>query len=179
MKEKVTLKSVLKNFDAILASTTLLICVILVNANIIMRYFFHAPITWAEETVTSLFVWTAFIGSAYAYRKHEHLGVDILVKNLPEGTRRVISSVMAVVELLFLIMLTVISAQYVYHLIFNRRGEFDPVLTDLMRVPKWWTGIAVPLGFGLSTYHSVRFMFHRFRGITADDELAEEGGDEA
>lgn len=176
MENKVTFKKILKNLDEIVASVTLLVCVILVNLNIIMRYFFNNPLTWAEEFTTSLFVWTTFIGSAFAYRKHKHLGVDILVKQLPENVRRVVSSVVAVIELVVLVMLTVISAQYVYHLMFNRNGVWDPTMTDLMRIPKWWTGIAVPIGFGLSTFHSVRFVIHRFRGITADDEVAEEEG---
>lgn len=176
MEKKGLFMKALKNLDEIVAAVSLLICVILVNLNIIMRYFFNMPLTWAEEFTTSLFVWTTFIGSAFAYRKHKHLGVDILVKRLPDGARRAVSSVVAVIEVVVLVMLTVISAQYVYHLMFNRSGAWDPVMTDLMRIPKWWTGIAVPIGFGLSVFHAIRFMIHRFRGISADDETAEEEG---
>ncbi len=164
MKEKLSLKLILTNLDAIVTSVTLMVCVLLVNLNIIMRYFFSMPIRWSEEVVTSLFVWTVFIGSAYAYRKRQHLGVDILINRLPYRIRRIVDGVMAIVELLVLVMLTVISAQYVYHLIFSRSGALKIVMTDLLRVPKWWTGIAVPIGFGLSAYHSVRFLFVRLRG---------------
>ena len=163
MKNKITLKTILTNLDAIITATTLSICVVLVNANVIMRYFFNNPIHWAEEVVTSLFVWTVFIGSAYAYRKHSHLGVDILVNILPPKVKKVVKAVMSVVELLVLIMLTVISSQYVYHLIFNRTGKLKIVMTDLLRVPKWWTGIAVPIGFGLSVIYSIYFMVKNVR----------------
>ena len=163
MKNKITLKTILTNLDAIITATTLSICVVLVNANVIMRYFFNNPIHWAEEVVTSLFVWTVFIGSAYAYRKHSHLGVDILVNILPPKVKKVVKTVMSVVELLVLIMLTVISSQYVYHLIFNRTGKLKIVMTDLLRVPKWWTGIAVPIGFGLSVLYSIYFMVKNVR----------------
>jgi len=163
MKNKITLKTILTNLDAIITATTLSICVVLVNANVIMRYFFNNPIHWAEEVVTSLFVWTVFIGSAYAYRKHSHLGVDILVNILPPKVKKVVKTVMSVVELLVLIMLTVISSQYVYHLIFNRTGKLKIVMTDLLRVPKWWTGIAVPIGFGLSVIYSIYFMVKNVR----------------
>ena len=175
MKEKINLKTIVSNLDAVVTGVTLTLCVVLVNANIIMRYFFNAPIKWSEEIVTGLFVWTCFIGSAFAYRKHEHLGVDILIKFLPEKSRRVVSSIMAVIELLILIMLTVISSQYVYHLMFSRSGAFKLVLTDYLRIPKAFTGIAVPIGFGLSTFHSVRFMLNRFRGIDADHDNPEGG----
>ena len=115
MKKKITLKSILTNLDAIITGTTLTICVILVNANVIMRYFFNNPIHWSEEVVTSLFVWTVFIGSSYAYRKHSHLGVDILVNLMPKKMKSVVKAVMSVVEFLVLVMLTVVSSQYVYH----------------------------------------------------------------
>lgn len=165
MKEKITLKRVLKNLDAIITSITLLCCVVLVNANVIMRYFFSMPIKWSEEVVTSLFVWTVFIGSAYAYRNHSHLGVDILVKLFPAKLRKVVEFIISILELLVLVMLTVISAQYVYHLIVGRNGEIKIVLTDMLRFPKWWTAISVPLGFGVSTYHSVRFLIQRIKAF--------------
>ncbi len=171
-KKKVTPGTILANLDAIVTSATLFGCVLLVNANIIMRYFFNAPIHWAEEITTSMFVWTVFIGSAYAYRKKEHLGVDIIIKHLPKNISSKLKVVIAILELLILIMLTVISAQYVYHIMFSRSGAWKPALTDLLRIPKWYTGIAVPLGFGLSTIHSVRFLIQKIRGT---DE--EEGGE--
>ena len=163
MKNKITLKGILTNLDAIITGLTLSICVVLVNANVIMRYFFNNPIHWAEEVVTSLFVWTVFIGSAYAYRKRSHLGVDILVNILPDKVKKVVKAVMSVVELLVLVMLTWISAEYVYHLIFSRSGKLKVVMTDLLRIPKWWTGIAVPIGFGLSVIYSVYFMYKNVR----------------
>jgi len=176
MKNKITLKLILTNLDAIITATTLSICVVLVNANVIMRYFFNNPIRWAEEVVTSLFVWTVFIGSAYAYRKHSHLGVDILVNLMPPKMKAVVKAVMSVVELFVLSMLTVISSQYVYHLIFNRAGKLKVIMTDMLRIPKWWTGIAVPIGFGLSVIYSIYFMV---KGVRAYLAKKKEGGNKA
>ena len=176
MKNKITLKLILTNLDAIITAATLSICVVLVNANVIMRYFFNNPIRWAEEVVTSLFVWTVFIGSAYAYRKHSHLGVDILVNLMPPKMKAVVKAVMSVVELFVLSMLTVISSQYVYHLIFNRAGKLKVIMTDMLRIPKWWTGIAVPIGFGLSVIYSIYFMV---KGVRAYLAKKKEGGNKA
>ena len=171
--KKITMKSILTNLDAIITGTTLTICVILVNANVIMRYFFNSPIHWSEEVVTSLFVWTVFIGSSYAYRKHSHLGVDIVINLMPKKMKTVVKSVMAVVEFFVLSMLTGVSSQYVYHLIFNRAGKLKIMMTDLLRVPKWWTGIAVPIGFGLSAIYSLYFMVKAVRAYLKEKK---EGG---
>ena len=121
--------------------------------------------------VTSLFVWTVFIGSAYAHRKHSHLGVDILVNILPGKSKPIVQDIMSVVELLVLIMLTVVSSQYVYNLIYSR-GALKIAMTDLLRVPKWWTGIAVPIGFGLSTLYQVYFLLKDRLHIIKDKKEA-------
>lgn len=157
MKKKVSLKYILQNLDAVITGVTLCACVVLVNLNVLMRYIFKSPLQWSEEIVTSLFVWTVFIGSAYAYRKHAHLGVDIVVNMLHGKTKEVLMFIVSIVELLILIMLTVICSEYAYNLLFVR-GVWKPAVTDILRIPKIFTGIAVPLGFGLSTIYSIYFM---------------------
>lgn len=172
VKNKITLKTIITNLDAIITGTTLTICVVLVNANVICRYFLNTPLQWSEEIVTSLFVWTVFIGSAYAHRKHSHLGVDILVNMLPGKSKPIVQDIMSIIELLVLIMLTVISGQYVYNLIYSR-GVLKVALTDLLRLPKWWTAIAVPAGFGLSSLYQVYFLLRDRLHIIKTKEVAE------
>lgn len=170
MKKKITPKLILTNLDAIICGTTLTLCVILVNVNVIFRYFLSSPIKWTDEIVTSLFVWTVFMGSAYAHRRHAHLGVDIVVNLIHGKSKEVIALVVSILEMAILLLLTYISAQYVANLIWKRgiifktvdgvfryAGQIKLTYTDTLRLPKWWTGIAVPLGFGLSFCYSVYF----------------------
>ncbi len=154
-KNKITFMTVVKNLDAVITCVTLSICVIMVNVNVFTRYLLKKPVVGAEENVTSLFVWTVFIGSAYAHRKHSHLGVDIVVNMLPGKSKDVVANIVFILELVILIMVTVISAQYVYHLIYNAAGKYKPTVSDVLRIPKWYTAIAVPIGFGLSVIYSI------------------------
>ncbi len=180
MKNKSLFKRIVTNLDAVICGVTLTICVILVNANVIFRYFLNNPIKWTDEVVTGLFIWTVFMGSAYAHRKHSHLGVDIVVNLIHGKSRAVIEFVMSVLTILVLGLLTYISSQYVYNLIYSR-GVLKLTLTDTLRIPKWYTGIAVPLGFGLSFIYSI-FFFLRDRlhiiksKAPAEEEQTEEGG---
>lgn len=181
MKIKLTPKVLLKNLDAVITCVTLTLCVIIVNMNVLMRYIFNNPIHWSEEIVTSLFVWTVFIGSAYAHRKHSHLGVDIVVNLMHGKAKAIVQDIMSVLEFAILVMLTVISAQYVYHLIYSNSGNLKILLTDMLRLPKWWTGIAVPIGFGLSSIYSLYDLltvrFHIIKVNRKDDGLqVEQGG---
>lgn len=170
MKKKSLAKRILTNLDAVICGATLTVCVVLVNLNVVFRYFLNSPIKWTDEVVTSLFIWTVFMGSAYAHRRHAHLGVDIVVNLIHGRKRQVIEFIMDIIQILILALLTYISAQYVCNLIWKRGiifgtvdgvwqyiGKIKLTMTDTLRIPKWYTGIAVPLGFGLSFIYAVYF----------------------
>ena len=195
MKKKSLFKRIVTNLDAVICGVTLTICVILVNANVIFRYFLNNPIKWTDEVVTSLFIWTVFMGSAYAHRKHAHLGVDIVINLIHGKARNIIELVMDILQILILVLLTYISAQYVCALIWKRGivfqwvdgalkyvGQIKYTYTDTLRIPKWYTGIAVPLGFGLSLIYAIYFFLRdRLHLIKAkpqeeSEKIIEEGG---
>ena len=194
MNKRITPKGILTNLDAIICGTTLTLCVILVNLNVVFRYFLNSPLKWADEVVTSLFVWTVFMGSAYAHRKHAHLGVDIVVNLIHGKSKDVIALIVDILEMAILLLLTYISAQYVANLIWKRgiifktvdgvfkyAGQIKLTYTDTLRIPKWYTGIAVPLGFGLSFCYSVFFFLrdrlHIIKSAKEPEEnRIEEGG---
>ena len=170
MKKKSLAVRILTNLDAVICGATLTVCVVLVNLNVVFRYFLNSPIKWTDEVVTSLFIWTVFMGSAYAHRRHAHLGVDIVVNLIHGRKRQVIEFIMDIIQILILALLTYISAQYVCNLIWKRGiifgtvdgvwqyiGKIKLTMTDTLRIPKWYTGIAVPLGFGLSFIYAVYF----------------------
>ena len=91
--------------------------------------------------------------------------------------------------------LTYISAQYVCNLIWKRGmifgtvdgvwqyvGKIKLTMTDTLRIPKWYTGIAVPLGFGLSFIYAVYFFLrdrlHLFKAKPQEpaETATEQGG---
>ena len=195
MKKKSLAMRILTNLDAVICGTTLTVCVVLVNLNVVFRYFLNNPIKWTDEVVTSLFIWTVFMGSAYAHRRHAHLGVDIVVNLVHGKARQTIEFVMDIVQILILILLTYISSQYVCNLIWKRGiifqqvdgalkyvGQIKLTLTDTLRIPKWYTGIAVPLGFGLSLIYAIYFFLRdrlhliKVKPQEESKEALEEGG---
>ena len=191
-KKKFTAKTFFSNLDAVICGTTLTLYVILVNVNVVFRYFLNSPIKWTDEVVTSLFVWTVFMGSAYAHRRHAHLGVDIVVNLVKGRSRQTIEFIVALLEIAILLLLTYISTQYVLNLIFKRGimfqikdgvfawGKVKLTYTDTLRIPKWYTGIAVPLGFGISFIYSVidflRNQLHILKPKATAEAAIEEGG---
>lgn len=68
--------------------------VVMVFANVVLRYGFNSGITVSEELARFVFVWLTFVGAVVTFREHAHLGVETLVKQF--GARgRLISMVLA------------------------------------------------------------------------------------
>ena len=72
----------------ILIALFLAIMVVLVFGNVVLRYAFNSGITVSEEVSRWLFVWLTFLGAIVALRQHGHLGVDALVRRLPNAGKR-------------------------------------------------------------------------------------------
>lgn len=62
---------------------------ILVFANVVLRYVFNSGITWSEELSRYLFIWLIFLGAIAALKDNQHLGVDMIVKKLSPGLRKI------------------------------------------------------------------------------------------
>ena len=63
--------------------------VLMVFGNVVLRYGFNMGITASEEISRLLFVWLTFLGAIVALREHGHLGVDMLVRRLPNMGKKI------------------------------------------------------------------------------------------
>jgi TRAP-type transport system small permease protein len=71
-----------------LMALALALMVVLVFANVLMRYGFHSGFAGAEELARLLFVWLIFLGAILALRRRSHLGVELVQAKLPPWARR-------------------------------------------------------------------------------------------
>ena len=66
----------------------LALMVLLVFANVVLRYAFNSGISMSEELSRWLFVWVTFLGAAVALKEHRHLGTDFIINRLPRRPRK-------------------------------------------------------------------------------------------
>jgi TRAP-type C4-dicarboxylate transport system permease small subunit len=60
--------------------------VVMVFANVVLRYGFNSGLNISEEMARYFFVWLTFIGAILAFRDHAHVGVETFVRLLgPRG----------------------------------------------------------------------------------------------
>ncbi|MEA5033007.1 MAG: TRAP transporter small permease [Sphaerochaeta sp.] len=139
-----------KNFEVILSACFLSVTVGVVILNVILRYVFDGGLFWIEEVATTAFIWSVFIGSAAAYKLKMHIGIDLVTKLFPEKIREIISSVIN-------ILMAVING-YVCYLSILMINANKLKRTPVLDVPAMYINLAITVGFGLMTIHSIQFL---------------------
>ncbi|MEX1662712.1 TRAP transporter small permease [uncultured Thioclava sp.] len=97
---------ILERAELVAGIALLSIITLLVFVAAVMRFFDH-PLIWSVDLAQLLFIWLCFVGAARAMRKRVHLGVDFVVRLLPERARLWLESALYVVFCVFLLILTV------------------------------------------------------------------------
>ncbi len=74
---KILLKKYNK-FEEIILILSLILNVIIVFAQVIMRYFFNSSLAWSEELSRYIFIWQVWIGTSIAFADDQHINVDLI-----------------------------------------------------------------------------------------------------
>ena len=150
--------TIIDRIEEILISVLLGAATLLVFAQVVARYVFNAGITWAPELVQHFFLWTVMIGASYGFKHGVHLGVDVLMKKLPETQRRIMALVAVVVSLGFTGYMAYLSFFYVHE-----AYKMDIITVDL-QIPEWIPNLALPFGFTMISIRLVQVFFWVYTG---------------
>lgn len=122
-------------------------------ANVVGRYFFGAPIFWAEEAMIFLVIWAVFLGFVAVTAKGEHLKMDLLAQRLPSRAQAVLNRLgllLGVAVMLFLALQSGASLERLW-----RFGMRSIALDIPMVIPH----AAVPVGFVFSAIATAILLF--------------------
>ena len=139
-----------KNLGVVLSACFLSITVGVVILNVILRYVFDGGLFWVEEVATTAFIWSVFIGSAAAYKRKMHIGIDLITKLFPERVREIISSIIN-------LLMAVVNG-YVCYLSILMINANKLKRTPVLDIPAMYINLAITVGFGLMTLHSIQFL---------------------
>lgn len=155
--KNITVKTILKNFEEIVASLLFSATLALVVLNVFTRYVLKSGIPWSEEFATGCFVWTAFIGAAACYKRRQHMGVDVIVKRLPQKVQNVVTVVVDI--------LMVILCGYLFYIgcLYIKASYMKP--TALLGISSAVFSISLPVAFLDMTIWSVVFVIRDLKCI--------------
>jgi TRAP-type C4-dicarboxylate transport system permease small subunit len=138
----------------------LLVCSVMLNfANIVGRYFFHSPISWAEETMLFLMVGCVFLGSGPVAWSGRHIRMDVFVRLMPAKIRESLDLLSELVFLATAIVLVIFAWPTIRQLIaFDQRS----LAADIpLAIPQ----AMIPIGLSTMAFLvAVRLITGRWRG---------------
>jgi TRAP-type C4-dicarboxylate transport system, small permease component len=121
-----------------------LLSLALIGWAVIMRYFFNAAPVWVDEVVGHLLVAIVLLAAAQTFRRGEHIGVDILVEQLPPVGKRWALAWAAIVSGLVALVLIVNGWQTA-----ALARTLGLVTEGHLEWPTWWLMLLMPLGGAL------------------------------
>lgn len=141
LKPLALVDDLISRFEAVVLGVGVLIMATVSVANVIGRFAFGESIFFAEELNQFLIVLITFVGIGYAARKGRHIRMSAIFDSLPDGLRKALMVLIALITAAAMFVLAYYS--YVYVVSVYATGRVAPSL----RVPVYLTFVWVPIGF--------------------------------
>ncbi len=139
---------------AVIAGLTLVWLMISVTLSVVMRNLGVQPFAWLFTSAEYGLLYMTMLGAPWLVREKGHVHIELLTAALPEGPRRILSRLVAVLCVVVCAGLAIKGAELVQTNI--ARGDFD---TRAYYFPRWLLTIAFPLSFGMMAIEFARFVF--------------------
>ena len=130
-----------------LTSAMLLAMLLMICYDVMMRYVFNEPTSWATELSTYLLVAVSFAGLSYALMQSGHIRVELLIGSMPKARRIRFELITGWIGVLFVLVATWQAAIMVYDNYVNQIRSFS-LLTTPVYLPQ------IPIAIGLFVFGS-------------------------
>lgn len=109
----------------------------IVFANVLMRYFFNAPIVGVDEVALFILAWVAYTGALIAVKRNRHYSISLVVDFFPRRLR----AVAEIVTQLIVLVILAITIYYSYRVNMTLRFQRSPALG----IPTYFAYATLPI----------------------------------
>ncbi|HSQ72019.1 MAG TPA: TRAP transporter small permease [Rubrivivax sp.] len=129
---------------------------------VVMRYFFSAPIFWAEEISVQLLVFMTLFGLSLLVQRGQLVSIDFLPRALQPRARHGLLALLGCVMLALLVFLAWLGWEWV------NRPDVRMELGATTQLPRWYNFSALPLAFALMAWHQLAAILRELRALSKD-----------
>ncbi len=128
---------------------------VLMTAQIVMRYGFNSSLLWAEEMCRYMLIWLAFLGVAMSYERGEVAALTFVSNGLPQRGALVLAMFTTFLSMIMCLLLIWYGWRFANIAGGSQVPAMRFILTDIFgenapEAPRiFWIYIALPVGFGL------------------------------
>lgn len=143
-----------KWIEDILCACLMVAIICICGTQLILRYFFSSGILWADEVNQALMVALGMFGCAKAIRSNGHTELNSLLRKPKNPKTRIgLRGIVNIISLGVLIILFYASIGYA--------ASGTAVRSVVLRVPRIWFYISMPIGFAFSIYEFLKILKDR------------------
>jgi C4-dicarboxylate transporter DctQ subunit len=113
----------------------------MITYEVIARYVFLAPTTWAEEISEFFQIWATYLAAAYVLKHNDLIRITFLLDRAGPGLRRALEAL----SLLAIAVFCAVAIWYGMDIVLESIAQHRYTAT-ILGVPKWATESAIPLG---------------------------------
>lgn len=150
------------NFMSLFLATLLGVMVAIMFAQVVLRYMFNSPFTWAEEVAAYIFVWIVLLGGGPVFVRGSHIAVDYYAHFVPKKYHRKLNVLVSLPIIAFLVLLMIYGWQFV-----AINAGVPAYTTNLFELSHAY--LAIPIG-------AVLMLIGLFRALIEEPKLAEPPG---
>ena len=126
---------------------------------VVLRYFFSAPIFWAEEVSVQLLVFVTLFGLSLLVQRVQLVTIDFLPRALPERARHALLAVLGLVMLALLVFIAKLGWEWI------NRADVRLELGATTQLPRWYNFSALPLAFVIMAFHQFAAILRDLRAL--------------
>lgn len=129
----------------LVALTAAITCIMM--AQVVLRYFFSAPIFWAEEISVQLLVFASLFGISLLTRGGDLVCIDFLPRALSERARHALMALLGLVMLAMLGFFAWLAWDWI------ARPDVRIELSATTQLPRWYSYAVLPVALSAMAWH--------------------------
>ncbi len=162
---KKVLKWIVHNPMEIIAGFALSASILISVVNGLTRYFLKYTWNPGTDVNTLCFAYVVFCGSAAAYRRKMHYGIDAFVNKLPQKAKKVMDLITHLLTFAVLVLAAVLSVS----LVRNVGGKIMPNT----KISYVWYDLSAVLGFAYMAIYELQHTVERIKNFGNEPEEGE------
>ncbi len=123
---------------------------LIASAQVLFRYVINLSISWSQDLITYILIWSVFIGISLTVKKRRHIKVELAYVIFSEQTQFFLKILSNVIFMIFCVFYSYFAILKVNNLIF-----INPQISDSTGLSMWMIQIAIPIGLLLSLYRLI------------------------
>jgi len=141
-----------------LATFLFFIIGMMISYEVISRYVFTAPTSWAEEGARLLQLWATYLAMGFVLRHNGLIRITILTESVGARGRQILEIISLVWILVFAVFAFWLGLDVVLESIEKGRAT-----ATMNQVPKFWTESAIPVGFVILILQALAQIWRQLR----------------